>query len=972
MSTSNVFKLLAKPIKAALAEKGFKKPTKPQEKAIPVILKGKNILLIAPTASGKTEAALLPVLSIICSTPSLRDRKGVKLLYITPLRALNRDMLDRFVFWCEKAGLTVSVRHGDTDASERRKQALKPPDVLITTPETLQALLTGRILRNWLKKVRWVVVDEVHELVESKRGAQLVVALERLRMLKGGDFQLICLSATIGSPELVAKFFSGVNREMEVIKVPSPRRMELKVEMPTPTEDDLELSGKLYAHPEVVARLRRIREIIDRYRSALLFVNTRSIAEVLASRFKVWDVNFPISVHHGSLSKHVRVLAEKELKNGKLKGLVCTSSLELGIDIGRIDVVIQYMSPRQVTRLVQRVGRAGHKVGKVAKGYIITADLDDVVEAAVICKLAEKGILEDVKPPDKPLDVLAHQVVGLLIDRRRWKIEEMFEFFRRVYPFRNLKLEELLSVLAYLHERWPRLAWVSFEDGVVVKPVKKSSFYEYYFENMSMIPDEKHYLVINEGNNEPVGILDEAFVAEYGEPGTKFICKGSVWRVVKVTGDRVYVVPVEDPTGAIPSWAGEEIPVSYLVAREVGVLRRRIAEMLSLGKSEKEVAEKISLEYPVNREVAFKVVDLVAEHLKQGLPVPDDKTVLVELTGELVVVHACFGTLVNRTLGRLLIEKLTEKLGVTLALQEDPYRIFITFPVAVVNTMKRFAHLMSAPPPLETTIKQVLRELTSAINTNSLASEMEKILRKSMLFKRRLIYVARRFGALKKWVSLGDISMKELLNMFEGTPIYKEALNEALWRDFDVKTTQLVLEKIKNGEIKVLYVSRETLSPIARIGLEKQALKRELIPPERMEKLLVETLKARLQNEVLTIICLDCLKWYQVIRVKDVNTLRCGLCGSENLGVSKASENLIRKIIEKNGKRLSRKEEKEFEHIKRTASLLKRYGKKALIALAARGVEPEELERVLSESRGEELFKRLLSLEREALKRRYW
>src|SRR3990170_7904910 len=372
--SENVFELLVKPVRRLVEQKGFPKPTEPQEKTIPTILEGKNVLLISPTATGKTEAAILPVLSMLLQAPKT---PGIKVLYITPLRALNRDMLERLEWWCNNLDIKCAVRHGDTETGERSRQSRSPPDMLITTPETLQAIMIGWVMRQHLQQVRWVIIDEVHELADSKRGSQMALALERLRWITGKEFQLIGLSATIGSPEKVAQFLVGNGRPVEIVRVPVARQMRLKILFPQPTSEDMELASTLFTHPEVATRLRIIRQFIEKQKSVLLFTNTRAISEVLASRFKIWDINFPVSIHHGSLAKPSRIAAEKGLKEGVLKGLIATSSLELGIDVGRIDMVIQYMSPRQVTRLIQRVGRSGHRIGRIANGIIITMDSDD-------------------------------------------------------------------------------------------------------------------------------------------------------------------------------------------------------------------------------------------------------------------------------------------------------------------------------------------------------------------------------------------------------------------------------------------------------------------------------------------------------------------------------------------------------------------------------------------------------------------
>lgn len=331
--SENVFDMLVKPVRRLIEQKGFPKPTEPQEKTIPRILEGKNVLLISPTATGKTEAAFLPVLSMLLQQP---QTPGIKVLYITPLRALNRDMLERLEWWCNNLDIKLAVRHGDTDQKERTRQSRSPPAILITTPETLQVMLSGWLLRQHLQSLKWVVVDEVHELADSKRGSQLSLALERIRYMIGKDFQMIGLSATIGSPHKVAQFLVGNGRNVEIIRVPVAKMMKLGIVFPQPTDGDTRLAARLYTHPEVAARLRMIREEMSKHKSVLLFTNTRSISEVLASRFKVWDIDFPVSIHHGSLAKPSRIAAETGFKKGELKGLIATSSLELGIDVGRI------------------------------------------------------------------------------------------------------------------------------------------------------------------------------------------------------------------------------------------------------------------------------------------------------------------------------------------------------------------------------------------------------------------------------------------------------------------------------------------------------------------------------------------------------------------------------------------------------------------------------------------------------------
>jgi len=953
MAEEDVFSLLCKPIRRLLEERGFTEPTEPQIRVIPHILKGENVLLISPTATGKTESAILPILHLYIM--SGEKKPGIKILYITPLRALNRDMLDRLTWWCNKLDLNVAVRHGDSTTIERNRQRISPPDMLITTPETLQAVLLGRVMRQYLRSVKWVIIDEVHELADNKRGSQLSLALERLRTITDEEFQVVGLSATIGSPERVGAFLVGVDRPVEIVKVSASRETELKILYPEAEAGDYELAEKLYTYPEVAARLRVMRELVEKERTTLIFTNTRSISEVLTSRFKVWDMDFPLSIHHGSLAKPSRIAAESGLKSGDLRTVVCTSSLELGIDIGFIDLCIQYMSPRQVTRLLQRVGRSGHRVGRVARGIIVTMDSDDTLESMVICRRALEEDLEPVEVPEKPYDVLVNQIVAEMIPRGRLYFYQILKTFRGAYPFRELDEGNLNFVGEYMHNRFPRLAWLSKEDQLFLKPRGSRKFiYDYFFSNLSMIPDEKDYLVINEEDGVPLGILHEAFVAEYGKPGIKFIIQGRPWKILNIDEAKVYVKPEKDPTGAIPNWVGEEIPVPLEIALEVGKIKGLVEERLKEGRRIEEVGEELAAIYPADSRTVSRAISEIVEHVEKGLLVPTDKRVVVEDWEDNVLIHANFGSLINRTLARLIGHLISEETGYPVGIQQDPYRV-VTQSVEGLDSkwvVERLRHLA------ESDLRAIIRDAVV----------------KTGLFKRRLIHVARKAGALSKYANFSNITLERLIKSFENTAIFEESIKDTLSKDLDLENTTDILQKMGRGEIDVTGIETGgELSPLGRVGIEQVRLKTDIVPPEKMTRIILESAKARLLNESRTFACFNCHKHIEIKRIKDLpDRLVCPACGSTEIGVFTQEEAEIRRAFDGEERGCPIKE-RWWTEAKKSANLISSHGKRAAIVLAGRRISIEDALEILegSEDLSDRFFELILEAERKALKRRF-
>jgi len=951
MTEQNAFQMFSPPLVAALRERGFDSPTDPQEKLIPIVKSGKNALLMAPTGTGKTEAALLPILDAMIREGESRE-KGTKLLYITPLRALNRDMLDRMQWWCKRFDIRLGVRHGDSSQAERTNMSVAPPDILITTPETLQILLVGRRIRQNLTRLRWVVVDEVHELSEDKRGSQLSVGLERLRDVVEKEFQTVGLSATVGSPEKVAQFLVGSGRQCEVVRVPVEKSLSLRVVAPRATGEDRILAESIYSYPEVAARLRTIRELVERYRSVLIFTNTRTEAEALSSRFRVWDPDFPVGVHHSSLSKATREAVERNLKEGKLLGVICTSSLELGIDIGFLEYVVQYNSPRQVTRLIQRVGRSGHKIGEVSNGLVITQDSDDILEAAVLCRKSAMGELEPLEPVFSPYDVAIHQVAGLLIEQSNWNFDDLMALLKRSYSYADLEPEKLKKVLTYMRERYPRLAFYSESDGKVFRARDVKPLFSYYFDNLSMIPDEKQYLVI-EGENF-VGTLDEAFVSEYGEVGVKFVEAGRCWKIDQIYGNKVYVKAEDDPTGAVPNWVGDEIPVPREVAGEVGVIRRKYAESLEKG-TEGAFLEELCGTYPVPREAMLDALKEVTEQHAAKLPIPSERLITVEKWDRYLVIQAAFGHRVNRLLARVIGHMISERIGQSVAVHQDPYRIVIEADVS----------------------PQSVISVVGELHGLDLRAATEKAVERSGIFKRRLIHAGKKCGAIAKDADYASVSISGIIEALRDTPVHEEAMSMIFHDDFDLADAIDVVKKIHDGAIEVKLVEYEGLTPIARIGVEEISRRGEIVSPERLRALLKQSTRARINDTFMVAVCTNCWNLLELRKVADLEGLdRCPVCEKPAIGLSADSYENVFSLAMKARSRgdLRGSRLKLVEGLKKTAELRKEYGHAADMLLAGRGVRLSEATALAVKMRkeGRDVVELIIEGEREALRRRYF
>jgi len=924
-----VFELLAKPVRKALAELGFTEPTLPQVMAFPPLLAGKNVLLIAPTGSGKTEAVLLPVFSKLIQQE--KKPMGIAVVYITPLRALNRDMLKRLTFWSERLGVSVEVRHGDTEAKTRRKQALSPPQMLVTTPETLQAILPGSQMRKHLSHVQHVIVDEVHELASSKRGVQLTVALERLREVTGREFQRIGLSATVGNPTAVAKFIAGTNRSIDVICAVLAKDFRYHVESPTVTEADYELAGKLETAPEAAARIRRLAELVDSHKSTLIFVNSRTNAETLGHKFSQLG-RADVAVHHGSLSKEERVKIEDEFKAGALKAIICTSTLELGIDIGNVDLTVQYMSPRQVNTLIQRVGRSGHRLNRLSEGVVITVFPDDTLEAMAAVKNARENRIEPVLFHENALDVLAHQIVGILMERETATVAEVTALVRSAYPYHKLGERQLLNVIYFL-DSLNQLRF--YEEGKVLRKTRKSR--EYYYGNLSMIPDERRYPVINVLSDRKIGTLGDEFMAFDARIGLNFIMRGKVWRIVQIEEEtgRVHVVPSEDPFAAVPGWDGEILPVPFDLAQQTGKTREKIGEMLKKTGDVEAVAAKLAEKMATDKASMLETVKEIEDHLKEGAPLPTQNHVLIEVFDRYLIIHACFGEIVNRTLGGVLDSVLAEN-EVINGWWTDGYRI-----------------LVEAPRKLALREVEKLPATLFSLTDDAVDEAFRKYVNAKFPFAAKMKFVAERFGVLPRGKTMSYERLCQLKAQFEGTPIYDETLREAMLEKVDLKKVKQIMRAVREGKIKVSMLYRsEKPTPLAYHILAKYADTSELMAPERVLLSNIDKMKMAIEARTATLLCMKCGEWTSQERIKNLpDEPECGKCCSKLLALlyrnqdAKRLKDALRRRRER--ETLSEEELKELTQARRKADLILSYGKNAIRALEVKGVGPETASRIL-------------------------
>jgi ATP-dependent Lhr-like helicase len=763
--------------------------------------------------------------------------------------------------------------------------------------------------------------------VESKRGVQLCVGLERLRKV-APEFQLVALSATVGTPEVAARFLFG-DRWCTIVRAEAPKEFAYAIEYPVPDPSSQSAAKETYSAPDLAARLSRINSLIESHTSTLIFVNSRTMAEMLGE--KLARLRKDVGVHHGSLPREERERVEQAFKTGALKALVCTSTLELGIDVGSVDLVVQYMSPRQVTSLVQRVGRSGHTLGKVSKGVLVTVSADDVLESSASVGSASKGRIEPTRPFANSLDVLAHQIAGYLMDLETMDADRLYAEVRKATPYRELSEEALMRTVKYMAE----LRKIRF-DGKVLSRTKLTR--EYYYENLSMIPDETRYLVVDVSTNQSVGILGEEFVLLSIKVGVHFVCKGKVWQVEQVAEDRkIYVTPVEDPLAAVPGWDGEMLPIPYELAIETGRLRREISEALEIGD---EAVAEASKRIPGDAAARALVLDEISEHKKMGAPVPSDRLVLVEGFGKYLIIHACFGESVNRTFAYT-FEEILSRRGLVRVWWLDGYRILMELTADTEDV----------------DLKAIAKELMG-LSPEELERTYAVAAQRNFPFPARVKHVAERFGALKRGKLIAHPNLCSLPTRFEKTPIFEEALQETGRDLIDMERSKQVLLDVAKGHISVeTFLAGDRPTPIAYGLLYRYLEVPEAVAPDSLGRSSYQRMKASIFGTDVSLLCVKCGTDQGETTVGELpEEPKCIECGSGLLvpcywGTAKLSE----LITKRESKALLNEDERaELSKARRGADLVLSYGKKAVVAQTVYGIGPQTASRILAEMHDDE------------------
>ncbi|MEO2116887.1 MAG: ATP-dependent helicase [Methanocaldococcus sp.] len=792
-SDEEIYEILEKPVKEWFRKK-YKSFTPPQRYAIKEIHEGKNVLICSPTGSGKTLSAFLAGINELIKLSmenKLEDR--IYILYVSPLRALNNDIERNLkeplkeIYEVAKElnieldEIRVAVRTSDTTSSQKQKMLKKPPHILITTPESLAIALNSPKFSQLLSGIRYVIVDEIHALT-NKRGVHLSLSLERLNRI--ANFIRIGLSATIYPLTEVAKFLVGNGRDCYIVDVSYKKDIEIKVISPvddfiyTPSE---EISKNLY---------NLLKKLIEEHKTTLIFTNTRSATERVAFYLKQLGIE-KVETHHSSLSREHRLEVEEKLKKGELKAVISSTSLELGVDIGSIDLVILLGSPKSVSRALQRIGRSGHRLHEKSKGIIIPFDRDDLVENVVLAYDAKIGRIDKVYIPKNCLDVLAQHLVGMALEKV-WDVDEAYNLIKKAYPYKDLSKKDFLDVLNYLSggiEEKNVYAKIWLKDNKFGKRGK--SVRAIYYMNVGTIPDETAVDVIADGKY--VGEVEEEF-AEKLMKGDIFVLGGKTYKYLGGRGNKIRVKEVFDEKPTIPAWFSEQLPLAYDLALDIEKFRKEV-----LCSNVKDIKEK----YDIDEKTAKAIKSYIDEQNSFAI-VPDDEKALIESFEEekrrYYIFHFVAGRRANEALARAFANYISKikKCNVRISVNDYGFALIL---------------------PKNRKIKRA--DITELFNLDIVKNVKESIERSEIL-KRRFRHVATRgFMILRRYmnrkisVDRQQFNAEMLLKYCKEVnhPLYRETVREILEDSLDINNALDYFKKIKKR--KIYYLELPTPSPFA-------------------------------------------------------------------------------------------------------------------------------------------------------------
>ena len=897
-----------------------------QETAFEVISSKGNCIITAPTGSGKTEAAMLPVLESACS---IADLKGVFALYVTPLRALNRDMMKRLGELCGVLGINIAVRHGDTTQNERRKQAAMPPHVLITTPESIQNMLLSRRLRKSFENLRFVIVDELHELYHNKRGAQLAVALERLAELSP-NFIRIGLSATIGDIGEAGRFlFNG--KKYAVVESDVEKQLVVYVTMPLkPRRAHVDFEASFGVDDSAMARIEYLEDIIKSSKATLVFANTRQVVEALGSKIiylgRLEGFSY-VGIHHSSLDKDERIEIENGFKDGKINCIVATSSLELGIDIGRIDMVVQYGSPRQAGRLLQRVGRGGHREGLTSTGVIVVSGALEALEAAATVIEAKNGRLEGYTSESMALDVLANQLSSIALEYGEIKTENAYNIIRRSYVYSGLSAEKFMNVVDFCRS----IGTIQLRNGAIAVGRRSRT---YAIENISVIPDSRRFIVKRASTNRIISTLDERFVFTNIDEGSTFITKGVPWNVISIEDNCIMAEQSDDISAAVPDWEGEDIPVSKTIAEAaVGLIK-----------------QSTRLEGVADSEALSSIKKFSEEQNKFFMPRPE--FIYIEESDDYIIVHTALGTLANEFVARA-VASVFSKAGTEAQVKATPYAILVDI------------RYLRKPPD----IRRIFLDLWKTE-----ASSLE-ILEHSAAFRYKFVQIAKLFGVIEKKAVITKSRINKLVDFYKGSVVYEETLRDVKKNGVDYSTASEFLKKIKDGSTKIVQVGWG--SPLSMEILRSAVSYSEFMSRTDPGNEDVAQVMKRFDGKDAQLLCTFCLFTYQEhIKISELSTKKilCRRCSSPMVCLySDDSYNAL--VKRRSGQRLNAAGLDAYKHAVNEAGLVEAYGWRGVLALSMYGIGVSTAGRVLKMMRRSdaEFVKDLLVAQRAFIKNaRFW